>query len=74
MIKNEKDNNNKPYGTFATPESGRTAVIEMWGMHYGMTLADRQYGLTHSNGFVSSPTEITFERYLYRLERFEPNN
>jgi len=73
VVENESDSNNPPYGTFTTPESGRTAVIEMWGMHYGMTLADRQYGIEHSEGDASDPDDMTRERYNFQLERFVPN-
>ena len=59
---------NGGYGTLASPGSGRTSVIEMWGWHYGPTLADRRYGLEHSNpvgGAFQSPES---ERYTSILE------
>ena len=62
------NNTNPPYGTQNLPGSGRTAVIEMWGYHYGPTLADRRYGLEHSNP-VGGLGSITSEQYIYILER-----
>ena len=59
---------NNGYGTTAAPGSGRTAVIEMWGFHYGPTLADRLYGTMHSNS-VSAGLDINQARHINLLER-----
>ena len=63
--------NNPPYGDGTGSGSGRTAVIEMWGFHYGPVLADRQYGLSHSNG-GTLPQTVERRRHIYLLERFTP--
>ena len=68
VTNNEINNNNPPYGTLPTPGSGRCGVIEMWGFHYGPTLADRKYGLEHSNPVGPGFSQET-ERYINRLER-----
>ncbi|HFA49682.1 MAG TPA: hypothetical protein ENJ95_11785 [Bacteroidetes bacterium] len=62
---------NNGYGDGTANGAGPTAVIEMWGYHYGPVLADRQYGLLHSLN-TGSPAFQNITRHIYGLEGFVP--
>ena len=74
FIDNTLENDNPPYGSPSSPESGRTAIIESWGYHIGVVMADLHYGLNHSFAF-SGASNSTIERrqwVFHKLETYNP--
>jgi len=56
------------YGDGTAPGADRVEVVETWGNEMGYYLADRYYGLNHSNNYTPYPINQTPMRHLYGLE------
>jgi hypothetical protein len=59
---------NGAYGDGTKPGANRCAVIEMWGYYIGPVVAERAYGLKHSNTTSIRLDEIERTRYINKLE------
>lgn len=65
------------YGDGTDPGADRVEVVETWGNHMGYYLADRYYGLHHSNNYTTNAANQTPMRHLYGLENpkyYDPPN
>ncbi len=65
------------YGDGTDPGADRVEVVETWGNEMGYYLADRYYGLNHSNNNTPNPDNQTPMRHLYGLENpkyYDPPN
>jgi len=59
---------NMGYGDGSASGAGKVEVAETWAYEMGYYLADKYYGLNHSNTISTSASVINSSRHLYRLE------